>query len=272
MDIMKKENKNPFTNQAVMGFCLLMTLFFVCGVFPGKIFAGAALPDVPQVIPVYTYHTHPPFITGTGRGLSYDLAAYFSAQSKGRFHFTVKPMSRARVNKMIAESKTGIVPWVNPAWFKDKQERKYMWSKGSLMEDGNGLISHQEGKVVYEGPQSLEGLIFGGVRGHAYVGIDDYRETGKTLRRVDAENHIDNFRKLVKQRIDVTITPLSGAEYLIKKEGLQDQLFISPTLHSQYKRRVMIINSQAEIGAFVDSLLEKMVADPHWLEIMNRYQ
>jgi polar amino acid transport system substrate-binding protein len=270
---MKKEkNKDPLIKRIITGFGLLVTLFLISGVFSSKAFASSASSNVPQIIPVYTYHTHPPFIIETERGLSYDLAVYLSDKSKERFHFIVKPMSRPRVNKMIAESKTGIVPWVNPAWFKDKQEKKNLWAKGSLMEDGNSLISHHKRKVVYGGPQSLDGLVFGGVKDHTYVGIDDYIKAGNNLRRVDAGNHVDNFRKLAKQRIDVTITPLSGAEYLIKKEGLQDQLFISPMLHSQYKRRVMIINRQVGLGAFVDTLMEEMVTDPQWLKIMLSYQ
>ena len=269
---MKKENKNPFIKQGVVGFSLLITVFILSGLLPDRVFANSVLPDSPQDIPVYTYHTHPPFIIETDRGLSYDLAAYLSGKSNGRFRFFVKPMSRPRVNKMIAESKKGIVPWVNPAWFKDKQEKKYMWSKGSLMEDGNALISHQKRKIVYHGPQSLDGLIFGGVRAHVYAGIDDYIKKTIRFRRVDAENHLDNFRKLIKRRIDATITPRSGAEYLIKKEGFQDQLFISPKPHSLYKRRVIIINRLAEMRTFVDAVLKEMATDPQWLEIIQRYQ
>lgn len=265
---MEKENKNPWIKQVIVGFTLLMSLFLLGGFFPDRVFANPVLPDSPQGIPLYTYHTHPPFIIETGRGLSYDLAAYLSGKSNGYFRFFVKPMSRPRVNKMIAESKKGIVPWVNPVWFKDKQEKKYMWSKGSLMEDGNALISHQKRKIVYDGPPSLDGLIFGGVRAHVYTGLDDYIKGTGLLHRVDAENHLDNFRKLIKQRIDATITPRSGAEYLIKKEGFQGQLFISPKPHSIYKRRVIIINRLAEMRTFVDAALK----DPQWIEILKRYQ
>ena len=48
------------------------------------------------------------------------------------------------------------------------------------MEDSNALISYQKREIVYDGPQSLDGLIFGGVRAHVYAGIDDYiKGTGR---------------------------------------------------------------------------------------------
>lgn len=261
---MKNKNKNPLIKHIFIGFNILITLCLVNGMLPDKLSATSAPLVPPKEIPVYTYHTHPPFIINTGRGLSYDLAAYLSDNSRGRFQFIVKPMSRPRVNKMLAESNTGIIPWVNPSWFKDKQEKKYQWVKASLMEDGNSVISHQKNKVFYDGPSSLDGLTFGGVRGHVYAGIDDHSKTTNNIHRVNAGKHIHNFRKLIKRRIDVTITPKSGAEYLIQKEGFQDQLFISPKLHSQYTRRVMILNEQAEVLTYINTLLEQMVTDPQW--------
>jgi polar amino acid transport system substrate-binding protein len=219
-------------------------------------------------IPIYTYHTHPPFIIDTDKGLSYDLADYLSAKSEGRFKFVVKPMSRPKVNKMIEQAKDGIVPWVNPVWFKDKEETKHMWSGGFLMEDGNAIISHIDLQLIYEGPQSLDGLVFGGIKAHVYAGIDDYIKNTGRLKRVDTENHVDNFRKLRKRRIDVTLTPKSGADYLIKRESLQNTLFISPKLQSSYKRRVIIISKQPSMLTFIDSAL----ADPSWHGIIQRYQ
>ncbi len=266
------KNTNPLLKYILKRFNILIILCVVIGMLPYKISATSDVPTPPKEFPIYTYHTHPPFIITTGQGLSYDLAAYLSNKSHGRFQFTVKPMSRPRVNKMLAESKKGLVPWVNPAWFKDKQQNKYLWSKAVLMKDGNSLISNQKNRVLYDGPSSLDGMILGGVRGHVFADIDTYRKTAGNIRRVDAERHIDNFRKLAKQRIDVTITPQSGAEYLIKKKGFQDQLFISPMIHSQYTRRVIIISEQIDTGIYIDTLLEKMMTDPQWLKIMHNYR
>lgn len=222
-------------------------------------------------IAVYTYHTHPPFITGTGQGLSYDLAEYLSEKSQGRYKFTVKPMSKPRVGKMLAEKKNGIIPWVNPVWFKDEAQKKYLWTNSYIMEDSNAFISHKDLSLVYEGPDTLKNLVFGGVRAHVYFGIDDFIKTGKA-RRVDAENHVDNFRKLKKRRIDATITPSSGAKYLIMREELEEDLFISPKPHSTFKRRVIIINKSSDLLLFINSVVDNLANDKMWRDNLEKYQ
>ena len=226
----------------------------------------------PILIPMYTYHTHAPFILQEKEGLSYDLADYLTKKSSGQYEFVVKSMSRPRVNKMTEEGEAGIVPWVNPVWFKDAMEKKHLWSRGVLMEDANALVSHQDAKIVYDGPESLNGMVFGGVRSHVYAEIDDYiKHTGR-IKRVDAENHLDNFRKLVKHRIDATITPKSGAEFIIKAENLQGELFLSPKPHSTYKRRVIVIEERTGLLPFIETTIAMMSTDIEWERIMKKYR
>ncbi len=223
-------------------------------------------------IGIYTYHTHPPFITETGKGLSYDLAEYLSKRSGNSFRFSVEPLSRPGVDKVLQETADGIVPWVNPVWFKDLAETKYFWCKGALMSDGNAIVSHNDRKIVYNGPESLSGLKFGGLHGHRYTGIDEFiRNTGKA-RRVDTENHIENFRKLSLRRIDVTLTPISGAAYILKREGYADTLYISPKLHSEFDRRVIIANRRNDLKMFIEDVIRSMAKDSSWTEIMDRYR
>ncbi len=226
----------------------------------------------PEQIFLYTYHTHPPFLIGDNVGLSYDLASYLTHKAKGQYSFTVKAMSRPRLNKTIAEAKSGVVPWVNPVWFKDMKEEKYLWTKGVFMEDGNDIISHQENKIVYEGPESIKGMLFGGLHGHAYQGIDDYIKDTKQAVRVNAENHIDNFRKLAKRRIDVTVMPSSGAAFYLKQEKFSDKLYISPKPHSRFQRRAIIINNRSDILEYLEGVLDVKNNDQEWRKMIEKYK
>lgn len=225
-----------------------------------------------ETVGIFTYHTHPPFITGQNQGLTYDLAEFLTSKSSGRFVFVVTPMSRPRLNKSIEQSQAAIVPWVNPAWFKDKAETRYLWSRHPLMEDANGVVSRQDTRIDYEGPASLSGLTFGGIRGHVYTGIDPYIEQSNTTRRVDSDNHLTNFGKLQDGRIDVTLIPESAALYLIKEHGLEDALYISSRPHSSYQRRVMVPGGRTDLMAFVDGVLSESSKDSEWLEIIERYR
>ncbi len=242
-------------------------LLFVSLVFLTSNLLAAA----PEQVAVYTYHTHPPFVTGKHEGLTFDLAKYLSEKSGGRFRFRVVLMSRPRLNKAIKDPGAMIVPWVNPAWFKDVEEKRYLWSKNALMEDANGIISRRGRNLNYEGPSSLSGLIFGGIRGHIYTGIDDFIRHSKTTRRVNTDNHLANFQKLSKGRIDVTLTPESAARYLIKEHSLGEELYLSPKPHSRYRRRVMVPNGRADIMAFINEVLAASRHDKAWLQMFARY-
>lgn len=264
------QKTNLLKTSPLVPLLFLVTSF--CASLPFNALAATGLNIKTKEIPLYTYHTHPPFILQEEKGLSFDLAVYLTQKSAGRFRFMVKSMSRPRVNKMITEKKNGIVPWVNPAWFKDKAENKHLWTRGVLMEDGNAIISQQKLKLVYNGPDSLDGMFFGGLKGHLYEGIDDYIKNTGRLKRVDAENHMDNFRKLINQRIHATLTPKSGAEYIIQREGLEKELFISPKLHSTFTRRIININRNQEVQTFLEEVIKGMPSDPVWKNIMNQYR
>lgn len=232
--------------------------------------AGAAAAETS--VGIFTYHTHPPFVTGKGQGLTYDLARYLSDKSDGRYAFKVSEMSRPRLNKSITKEQSAIVPWVSPVWFGDKEETKHTWTAGALMTDGNAVVTRSDTALDYNGPASIDGMVLGGLKGHRYSGLDDYIEQSASTRRVDADSHTANFRKLLNKQTDVMLIPKSGALFVIKQKQIEDQVYISPTPHSSYARRVMVLAGQGELKAYLDSILAGLDDDPAWKEIMSAYQ
>jgi len=235
------------------------------------LFGAALLFGESRIISIYTYHTHAPFIVAEGEGLSYDLATYLSEKSSGKYRFRVLPMTRARIDRLLEEELEGIIPWVSPAWFSDCEEIRLRWVEGYLMRDGNTVISSKEKKIEYRGPGSVIGLIFGGVRGHHYQEIDDLVESG-SVTRLDNENHLNNFRMLEKGRIDFTIAPLTGSEYIIKTNSMEDTLYISRELHSAYFRRIIVSHEDEELLMFLQSILAEIQDDDKWNYYVNRYK
>ena len=234
------------------------------------LFINSVLWGEPQEIPIFTYHTHAPFIIGEQIGLSYDLAEYLNELAGENYNFTVLPMPRARVDKMLYQNEEGIIPWVNPGWFSDIEESDMMWTDGILMEDGNAVLSNVNTTIEYTGPESVEGMKFGGVRGHHYVNIDTLVDQGEII-RIDADNHIDNIRKLTKNRIDFTITPYWGALFLLKSNNMEDEIHISSEMHSRYNRRVIITHQSREMKEFLELVIQKMKTDPMWNTVMSKY-
>lgn len=222
-------------------------------------------------VSLFTYHTHAPFILDDGKGLSYDLAEFLTNNSRGLYEFSVQPMSRSRVDKMVRQREYGIVPWVNPVWFEDPGELIYNWPAIVLMEDGNAVISHRRLGLEYDGAASVRSLRFGGVRGHHYVLLDEMADEGE-LRRYDAENHLDNLRKILKGRIDFTVSPKTGAEYLIKEYELKDQLYISANLHSSYQRRILVTVDDDELEGFLVDLFLQKDSLEEWARLIQKYR
>lgn len=224
-----------------------------------------------EEIEILTYHTHAPFITAESTGLTYDLAEYLTDKSMGKYRFQVLPMSRTRVDRLLQDHVRGIVPWVNPHWFDDGDETLYLWTENILMTDGNAVISSIDNPLEYEGPDSVRNLRFGGVRGHHYLHIDDLVESG-AVARLDNENHVYNFRMLIKDRIDFTITPLRGAQYMIRKFNMEHDLFISEKLHSSYVRKIIIPDKDVELLEFLELCLSVMDSDEQWLFYESKYK
>ena len=236
---------------------------------------GLALPQAARAVErvtIYTYHTHPPFITGAKRGLTYDLAAFLTKYGAGRYAFNVREASRPALDKLIATPVTGIVPWVSPDWFGDRGKRKYLWSTHVFMRDRMVIVSRADRRIEYDGVASLAGLTFGGIRGHRYVEIDDYIRDAKTLRRLDADRHLDNFRKLVKQHIDVTLLPESAARYFLQREHLSNLLYIASKPHSEFECSLFVINRRQDILAYIDQVFASAAARAEWEALFRNYQ
>lgn len=224
----------------------------------------------PQIVTLYTYHTHPPFITGTGEGLTFDLAAFLTDRSNGKFIFNVVLSSRPRINRLIESDRWGIVPWVNPKWFKDPDKSVYLWSERALMEDANAIISHKRKPINYKSAEALDGMTFGGIKGHKYTGIDDFISQGGNLRRLDAANHLDNLNKLLRGDIDVMLMPHSGALFSIAKHDFTQETYFSPTPHSRYDRRFLVINHRRNLRRLLDDILGNF--GDEWSTIVARYE
>lgn len=96
----------------------------------------------PEIINMYTYHNHPPFINDKNKGLTYELEKYLNVKSGGKYKFEVKILSRKRLDKNIKKSGPWIVTWVHPVWFGDTSKEKYNWI--NILNDAASIISRNE--------------------------------------------------------------------------------------------------------------------------------
>ena len=245
------------------------TLFITSLVFLFSLF-GAQEPLAAETIHVYTYHIHPPFVTGDGVGQTFSLTSQLQASAGGTYDFKVSLIPRSRLNMLLnrwvkGECKDNATPdcddawillWVNPKWgFGDDPQGMFNWV--GIADDSNSIISLQSAKVAYETPASLSGLKFGGISGHKYVGIDDLVATGK-ISRIDGSNERDNILKLYMKRVDVILLPTSTIRYFMGNDPLissfADQLFIAEKKHQEFSRNIMIPKNRDDLLNLIRSM------------------
>ena len=228
--------------------------------------AGAALA---ADVSLYTYHSEPPFVTGEGKGLSYDMAEYLGKKTGNKYQ--VKLMPRGRVNEAVqaADFKDAVI-WVFPPWFKDKDKTTYLWSD-ALFADENIIVSTLAKKVDYTSPDSLKGMSFGGVLGHNYVGIDDLVAT-KAIERSDVPNEEANLKKVAAGRVDATLLPRSSATYLFSELSLDGKVYVSKNPQSSYTRHILVSKKNPELQKQLNTAIADMKKDSAWQEVLKKYK
>lgn len=230
---------------------------------------GLAGPATAADLTLHTYHSTAPFVTGAGKGLTYDLAEYMTKKSDGALTVKVSVLPRARVDQAVQGDFKGAVPWVFPAWFKDKDKAAYLWSE-PLFQDRNIIVSTAAKKIEFTGPDSLKGSSFGGVLGHNYAGIDELVKAGQ-VERQDSQNEETNLKKIAAARVDATLLPASASNFLVPQLGIADKIHVSATPQSSYSRHLLVGKGNPELLDRVNAIIAGMKGDATWQAILDKY-
>ena len=219
-----------------------------------------ASPLQAETIHIYSYHNHPPFVTGKGKGLTYELADILRREAGGEYSFEVKILPRPRLNTRIKHWISGqcqqqkctdnwLIPWVNPKWGFIKGPRdNYLWHE--LFYDSSSVLSHTDNPIDYQGPASLIGKTIAGMRGHRYIGVDKLVAEGE-IRRVDGNKERDNLMKVLMQRVDATLLPTSSANYFLRNDQSikpsADKIILSDVKQQTFYRYIMLPETRQDL-------------------------
>lgn len=218
-----------------------------------------------QLVVFSTYHNFPPFITGNGTGLTYDLANYLSDRSE-KYEFAVEILPRKRLDVML-EKGDMIVPWVTPLWFGKGAKDRFHWI-GPLINDGSLYVWNGMSKETYAKPSDLIGRQLGGISGYRYIGIDQLVEDGK-ITRTDVPTEIQLLQMIANHRVDLGIAPASGVWYILRNkswEGLYQHSF-----HHTFERSLMIKSEDFELIDFLDQEISKIKNSGDWEYTLDSY-
>lgn len=224
-----------------------------------------------ETLRLYDYHQHPPFMTGERTGLSRELVKYLNEKLGGEPRLELWLVNRARLALEMSDPDfDGLVAWVNPAWVADPQQEHFLWTL-AVMRDTNELISNIANPITYRGPDSLRGLVFGGVEGYRYQGIDEAVKRGELVRH-DAKKVKTNLDLLVRGRIDVTLVPGSALTFFTHDPAFEGKLFVSPFAQASYSRHILLPQSRSDLHSRLNDIVEQMGRDPTWHAILESYR
>ena len=245
-------------------FVALIVISYFITLYPPGVRA-----DTP-IITVWNYYLTPPFKTSKTEGLAFDFVNLMNKESVGRFHFQLRSVPRSRLNYYLEHNQQGVVLFVNWLWMGKYAKEKYLWSP-EILKDRNEVISSIDNKISFEGPESLKGLIFGGIRGRRYKGLESFFSSNEIIRfDVNGEEQVLNM--IVKNRVDVTSQPRTLANALIKSLGIEDKIFFSPKPLFHYSRHIMTTPVLVDVHAHLSDFAKNLDGHPEWSAILNKYE
>jgi len=228
--------------------------------------------DVKVPVIFYAYHLKPPLIVDVSskQGIYYDFTRLLSKRST-RYEFRTKFLPRKRIDHLLKlQQISGGLIGVNPLWFGDKQESKYLWGP-AILKDRDELVSLSKHPFEYNGPASLLGERVGGVLGYYYFGIDELVNQNKAY-RINTNGERAILFMLLSGRVRAGIVSRSTYEYLVPRESWQGKFHLSAKPHDVFERRVMFPHSQQGIHQEVVNLMGNPANDNEWQSILKGYQ
>ena len=228
---------------------------------------------VKKKVTVYAYHLKPPFIVNLDKekGLYYDFSKYMNSRLTG-YHFTTVFIPKKRIENYLKKKEMdGILIGVNPLWYGDKDETKYLWTS-KIYSDQDEIVSLIKLSFVYNGPESLIGKRLGGVLGFFYHSIGDLVDKGK-IYRDDAISEEAVIKKIFSGRVDVGIVSRSTLNYFIERiPEWQGKFFVSPKPHDVFDRRILVPIEKKGLYNDIYPIIEKISKDEKWIKLINGYR
>lgn len=221
---------------------------------------------------LYTYHKKPPFIVSQveQQGFYYDLARLLSEQSD-KFNFKTIYVPRKRLDVMVQRDNfDGIVVGVSPSWFKDKKERKFLWTQG-FFADRDEFVSLTSSPFEYTNIESLNGKVIGSVAGYYYYQVNEGVRNGD-MERIDTVGELEVLKLIEKQRVDVGLVSNSVFKYL-RKAGVVNNVFhFSKQPHDMFLRRAFTTLDNRALHQEVVNAFEELEESGKLQLVIARYQ
>lgn len=225
---------------------------------------------------LYSYHNKPPYYAEfeterkvAGPWIYEDLARYLN-ERQAEFQVKIKYLPRVRLERDLERGTlNGGVVGVNPLWFKDKDQTRYLWT-APFMEDRDVVVVQQGKAFPYAHPRDLAGKRLTLSRGLYWWGVTELILEGK-IQAEETDSDQQNLEKVALGRADATITSYLSFVRLRKDRFPQGGLECLPVPHDRFERRILFPRRFEAQHRAVAAALEGALADPAWRERLAAY-
>ncbi|WP_374001288.1 substrate-binding periplasmic protein [Bdellovibrio bacteriovorus] len=223
-----------------------------------------------EVVEMISPYDTPPFVLDLKKekGLVFELAAFLTARSGGKYEFRVAILPRARLLKTLEKNGVVAVPLVAPKWFEDVSETKYFWTS-AVMDDENLLLSSRKKPVEFRGMESLKNLKTTVVTGHSMEAVAKLQRTSGV--QAQPTNSLSNGLKMLAHgRIDFVITGRLMAEYLIQDLNLSQSIYISDRSVERFERKFLLSKgADKNLQKWLESEVQRLRRSGEWKKLLG---
>lgn len=214
------------------------------------------------ILPVYVYHLEAPFLinSDTGSGINRDFGELLK-KHLGQRQIDIRPVSRSRLNSILANDEPAIVLWSNPVWF-EREGRQYLWTEPLFVDQDVVVYERGVGRNI-KTLNGIEGLKVGGRQGYFYVGLDDLVSQNRVL-RVDVDSDWKNLENLLAGSIDVAVISKSSLLYYVQLRQLENRISLADYFVNSYERRILVSHHFKEFKPELDRAVKAILADSEW--------
>lgn len=206
----------------------------------------------------YTYHSKPPDIINleNKKGSYFDLVNKLN-EYESPYHFKLVYIPRNRLNRFLADEKlNGFVLGVNPKWFDDENQIRYLWTD-TVFTDKDEFVSLKSTAFEYSDAESLKGKIIAASRGFIYKNIDNAVKNDNA-KRLNAADEYSVLNLVLKGRADIGIVSEASLPIFIKQHDLQGKLHISSKPQDVFDRQLLVPRYQRALFWHLNSAINEL--------------
>ncbi|WP_169567879.1 substrate-binding periplasmic protein [Sneathiella limimaris] len=216
-----------------------------------------------KTLNVVTYYDYPPFVTDKNQGLFFNFIEELKELAGPDYQINSQVLPRKRLNELLQEGRSIIVPFIHWSFFQDPEQDRYIWTPAFAVEK-NLILSHTNNPVLYRGEaQNLTGLKFASVRGHVYVELQQAIDEGK-IRNIITNSQISCLKLLLNQRVDFTTLPSSTLQFYLRKLNAKEEIHIATVPRTVFGRHVMMTKNLVGQRELLNQVVEKIKDSKEW--------